>query len=243
MRNRAAETWELLKPDERPPSIWLAAKAARLGADTLAKALRKVSQALLLEGKIPAAERNGDRFVREALCPKPEAAVQRQRHTAWCKQGAGQCPYLGEEGEDWIECKALQQKREGVSAPQVFHVAPNVPKPGTGKGSLSGLLKLLGPAALTGLVVWKSQEQKIERLRSRVPGTSNEQYQLIDAVLRARRMTFSYDTSKKVFSLPGASITLKPGGMVEFKDRRGRKTKAPKSDVLSALFEFIERIT
>ncbi len=243
MRNRAAETWELLKPDERPPSIWLAAKAARLGAQTLADALRKVSQALLLEGKIPAGERNGDLFVRQALCPRPDDAAQIQRHTAWCKLGERQCPNLGELGDGWIECQALQKERQGVSAPDVFNVAPNVPKPGTGKGALSGLLKILGPAALTGLVVWKSQEDKINRLRSRSPGTSNEQYQLIDAVLKARRMTYSYDTSKKRFTLPGASITLKPGGSVEFTDRRGRKTKAKQQDVLGALFDFIERIT
>jgi hypothetical protein len=242
MRNRAAETWELLKPDERPPSIWLAARAARLGAQTLADALRKVSQALLLEGKIPAGERNGDLFVRQALCPKPKAAVQVQRHTAWCKVGEKQCPYLGEQGEGWIECRALPQQREGLTSPDVFNVAPNVPKPGTGKGALSSLIKILGPAALTGLVVWKSQQQKIDRLR-KPPGTSNEQYQLINAVLKARRMTYSYDTSKKVFTLPGASIALKPGGKVEFTDRRGKKTKADKEKVLGALFEFVERIT
>ena len=125
----------------------------------------------------------------------------------------------------------------------MFNVAPNVPKPGTGKGALSNLLKILGPAALTGLVVWKSQEDKINRLRQRSPGTANEQYQLINSVLKARRMTYSYDTSKKVFTLPGASITLKPGGKVEFTDRRGRKTRATKENVLGALFEFIERIT
>lgn len=242
MRNRAAETWELLKPDERPPSIWLAARAARLGAQTLADALRKVSQALLLEGKIPAGERNGDLFVRQALCPQPDAAVQLQRHTAWCKLSGKTCPHLGEQGDGWIACKALAKKREGVSAPDVFNVAPNVPKPGTGKGALSSLLKILGPAALTGLVVWKSQQHKIDQLR-KTPGTSGEQYQLINAVLKARRMTYSYDTSKKVFTLPGASIALKPGGRVEFTDRRGKKTKATKENVLSALFDFIERIT
>jgi hypothetical protein len=241
MRNRAAETWDLLKPDERPPSIWLAAKAARLGAETLADALQKVSQALLLEGKIPAGERNGDRFVRQALCPKNEAAVQVQRHTAWCRLGDQKCPYLGEQDDDWIECRALPKAKEAVTAPRVFNVAPNIPKPGD-KGSLSGLLKILGPAAITGLLVWRSKEKEIEQLR-RTPGTTNEQYQIIDSILKARRMTYSYDTSKKVFTLPGASIALMPGGSVEFRDRKGRKTKANKNQVLTSLFDFIESIT
>lgn len=238
----AAETWNLLKPDERPPSIWLAARAVRLGAQTIADVLQKVSQALLLEGKIPAGERNGDRFVRQALCPEHESAVQLQRHTAWCKLGQKQCPRLGEQDDDWIECRALPTAREGVTAPKVFNVAPTVPKPGTGKGSLSGLLKILGPAALTGLMVWRAKEKEIEKLRQ-PPGTTNDQYQIINAVLKARGMTYSYDTSKKEFRMPGASIALLPGGTVEFTDRKGRKTKANKQQVLSALFEFIESIT
>lgn len=242
MHNRAAETWNLLKPDERPTSIWLAARAARLGAQTLSAALRKVSQALLLEGKIPAGERNGDRFVRQALCPKNEAAVRLQRHTAWCRMGEKQCPYLGEQSDDWIECKALPTAREGVTAPRVFNVAPNLPKPGTSKSSLSSLLKILGPAAITGLLVWRSKEKEIEQLR-KTPGTANEQYQIINSILKARRMTYSYDTSRKVFSMPGASIALLPGGAVEFTDRKGRKTKANKHQLLGALFEFIESIT
>lgn len=195
-----------------------------------------------MEGKIPAGDRNGDRFVRQALCPKNESAVQLKRHTAWCKLGEQRCPYLREEGEDWIECGALPKGRQGVSAPEVFNVAPNVPKPGTGKGSLSGLLKILGPAALTGLTVWKAKELEIEKLR-KPPGTASAQYQLIDAILKARRMTYSYDTAKKMFTLPGASIALMPGGNVEFTDRQGKKTKAGKQQVLSALFDFIERIT
>lgn len=239
---RHRETWELLKPDGRTPSIWLAAKAARLGVETLAQALQRVSQALLLEGKIPSGERGDDRFVREALCPKSEAAVQVKRHTAWCKLGQKTCSYLGEQGEGWVACRALGSKRQALTAPEVFNVAPNVPKPGTGKGALSGLLKILGPAALSGLVVWKTKEMEIERLRSKVPGTTNEQYQLIDAILKARRMTYSYDTTKKTFTLPGASIAIKPGGLVEFSDRRGRKTKAKKESLLGELFDFVERI-
>jgi hypothetical protein len=239
---RHQETWEILKPDGRTPSIWLAAKAARLGVDTLAQALRRVSQALRLEGKIPAGERGEDRFVREALCPNPEAAMQIKRHTAWCQLGQNSCPHLGEHGDGWIECRALGSHRQALTAPEVFNVAPNVPKPGTGKGSLSGLLKILGPAALTGLVVWKTKELEIERLRSRTPGTANEQYQLINAILKARRMTYSYDTSKRTFTLPGASIAIKPGGLVEFTDRRGRKTKAKKAELLSELFDFVERL-
>jgi hypothetical protein len=156
--------------------------------------------------------------------------------------GEQKCPHLGEESDDWIACKALSTAREGVTAPRVFNVAPTTPKPGTGKGSLTGLLKIMGPAALTGLLVWKAKEKEIEKLRQ-PPGTANDQYQIINAILKARGMTYSYDTSKKVFRLPGSSIALLPGGTVEFTDRKGRKTKANKQQVLSALFEFIESIT
>jgi len=242
MYNRIADTWELLKPDGRSPSIWLAAQAIRLGADSLSSALRKVSQALRLEGKVPAVHRGEETFVRLALCPSIKSAVKTARHTAWCEEQYGRCKFLGEVGDGWVECKALPRAegsaREGADYWWDFKNQTQTDKP---KSTLTSLLKMLGPAALVGLSVWKAKEKQIDMLR-KPPGTTNEQYNVIAAVLKARRLTFSYDTSKKVFQLPGASISLKPGGGAEFQDRQGRVMKATKKDMLTKLFEFVESI-
>lgn len=244
---RATETWKLLRPDGRPPSIWLAARVVRLGAGSLAQALQKVSQALRLQGKIPASARGKEAVVRLELCPAPKAAAHVERHTAWCRSSEATCPHLEKVGDGWIECAELKRQlakhREGVRIPQdeyswdVKHDT-KVDKP----SGLKGLLTVLGPTVLTGLLVWKLKDREIDRIKKQVTRSPNDQHALIKSVLDARRMTYSYDTSKKVFILPGASITLLPGGGAEFRDRRGKKTKATKSNLLSVLFDFVERI-
>jgi hypothetical protein len=236
VRKLASEIWGLLVPNERPPSIWLAAKINRLGGcDDLPSALTRVSLILHKHGLIPSSSRGeGDAtevVVRDALCPDHEAAVQTRRHTAWCKLKGQVCPHLAKYGDGWAKCKALDQQREG--AWWDLQQPKEEPKQ---KGGLGGLLKILGPAALTGLAVWKMKEREIAMLK-RPPNTSSDAYSIVKNVLKSYGLTYAYDTDKLMFKLQRGTITLdrKGGARMEGK---GKKMRATKANLLDKVFEF-----
>lgn len=285
-RTLASEIWGLLVPNERPPSIWLAAKVSRLGETDLPSALTRISLILHKHGLIPSSSRGeGDMMtevvVRDALCPDHNAAMQVRRHTAWCKLKGQTCSNLAKYGEGWVKCKALDQgDAEGEVVP--FNPAPDQkepyppggklppdsgrslpqlnrelqrtvkdePKPKGAawwdiqqpteepkqKGGLSGLLKILGPAALTGLAVWKMKEREIEMMK-RPPNTSSDAYTIVKNVLKSYGLTYAYDTDTLTFKLQRGTITLdrKGGARMEGKGKRMRATKA---NLLDKVFEF-----
>lgn len=260
MLKLAFEIWGLLKPDEKPPSIWLAVKARKLGCSSLPEALLRVSQSLLKQGKIPAVIRGKDVLVRQQLCPSSEDAVATKRHTVWCQVKSQKCQYLKGTGDDWVKCGALGLDREGWD-PQLVDVVlddyppkkadllmdtlprgpldTSTPSKDPKKSTLSGILKILGPAVLTGLGVWHQMQRREKALRRRMdPASRDPQYDFVRVVLKANRKTFSYDTSTRTFKFPKGSIKLTPRGGAVFV-HQGKRFTATKKDFDDSLFNFV----
>ena len=255
---QASQTWGLLKPNGRPLSFLAATRLTRLGCDTVACGARLLGTALNLEGKLPAVERNGELLVREALCPSPDDAVKVKRHTAWCRRGGQECPHLDDEGDGWVACARLGTGDEGTGDereafdPAIVDIAltPQEKKGGywwdldTSKkqeskpsSKLSDLLKMVAPAALAGLAIWRAKEKQIAMLR-RTPGTGDRQYKMVRSVLKAYKKAHTYNTDTRTFKMGRASIELQSNGGALFTAKNGRKTRVKKGKVLDFLFEF-----
>lgn len=240
MRKLASEIWGLLVPNGRPPSIWLAAKINRLGGcESIPSALTKISQILHKNGLIPAShtEDESQVVVRDALCPDHDAALQVKRHTAWCKLKGSTCPNLMKYGENYAKCKALLQERQGSGYWwDLKNQQQQKKEPEKKRGGLSTLLMILGPAAITGLTVWKMKEREIEMMR-RPPNTSSDAYDIVNNILKAHGLTFAYDTDTMTFKLQKGTITLTKQGGASMQGR-GKRMKATKRDLMDKVFEF-----
>jgi hypothetical protein len=151
------------------------------------------------------------------------------------------CPHLLEEGEDWIACDALGvAPHDHETQAGLFDVSRAVPQQ---KSFLSTLLRILGPAALTGLVVWKAREKEIAQLRQKPVSATGKQYNIVNTLLKSQGLTYSYDTSTRTFGLEKGSIKLtSDGGAVLFDKPKGRKLVATPEDLLSKLFQFLPRV-
>ena len=240
MLRHASDTWERLKPNGRPINFLLAARAVRLGCDSLTCALSKIGEALGRSGKIPASVREQEAVVREALCPDHSATLLMKRHTAWCRRMDRTCPHLLDEGPDWVSCDALGvAPHDHETQAGLFDMTKVAPKE---KGFLFSLLKILGPASLAGLAVWKAKEEEISQLRQKA-GVSGKQYNIVNSVLKSQGFTYSYDTSTRIFGLEKGSIKLTPdGGAIMFDKLKGRRLVATPDDILSKLFQFLPRV-
>jgi hypothetical protein len=60
---------------------------------------------------IPAAERDGQVFVREDACPAPRASVLVERKTAYCQRMDRRCPYFVAYANDVVDCSAPRSLR------------------------------------------------------------------------------------------------------------------------------------
>jgi hypothetical protein len=237
----ASDTWERLKPDGRPTTFWLAARTVKLGCDSLTCALNKITEALGRAGKIPASIRQQEAVVRSALCPDHSSALLLKRHTAWCRRMDRTCPHLLEEGDDWVSCDALGvAPHDHETQAGLFDVSRAAPQQ---KSFLSSLLKILGPAALTGLVVWKAKEKEIATSRQKPVSATGKQYNIVNSLLKSQGLTYSYDTSTRTFGLEKGYIKLtSDGGAILFDKPKGRKLVATPDDLLSKLFQFLPRV-
>jgi hypothetical protein len=150
---------------------------------------------------------------------------------------------LKAEGEDWVQCDALGvAPHEHETQAGLFDTPKTLvaPKP---TSFLSTLLKILGPASLVGLAVWKAKENELAKLRQQTKNVKSLQYNVINNVVKSQGFTYSYDTSTRTFGFEKGSIKLTAdGGAVMFDKPKGRKLVATPDNLISKLFQFLPRI-